>query len=89
MKVIAFAATSSRKSINKQLVSYAANLVENADVEVLDINETQLLSQSPHAPVPSLAKSVSQSGSSLLTNVRAIARVTSPCSANRSVISRS
>ncbi|NQZ89260.1 MAG: NAD(P)H-dependent oxidoreductase [Colwellia sp.] len=42
MKIIAFAATSSRKSINKQLVSHAASLVENAQVEVLDINDYEM-----------------------------------------------
>ena len=42
MKIIAFAATSSRKSINKQLVTHAANLVENAEVEVLDINDYEI-----------------------------------------------
>jgi NAD(P)H-dependent FMN reductase len=42
MKIIAFAASSSRKSINKQLVSHAANLVDNAQVEVLDINDYEM-----------------------------------------------
>lgn len=43
MKVIAFAASSSKKSINKQLVTYAANLLpENIDVEVLDLNDYEL-----------------------------------------------
>jgi len=42
MKIIAFAATSSRKSINKQLVTHAANLVEGAEVEVLDINDYEM-----------------------------------------------
>ena len=42
MKIIAFAATSSRKSINKQLGSHAASLVENAQVEVLDINDYEM-----------------------------------------------
>ncbi len=42
MKIIAFAATSSRKSINKQLVSHAGSLVENAQVEVLDINDYEM-----------------------------------------------
>jgi chromate reductase len=42
MKIIAFAASSSRQSINKQLVSYAASLVENAQVEVLDINDYEM-----------------------------------------------
>jgi NAD(P)H-dependent FMN reductase len=42
MKLLVFAASNSKKSINKQLVSYAANLVENADVEVLDLNDYEL-----------------------------------------------
>jgi len=42
MKLLAFAATSSRKSINKQLVNYAAQQFENADIEILDINDYEL-----------------------------------------------
>jgi NAD(P)H-dependent FMN reductase len=42
MKVIAFAASSSKQSINKQLVTYASGLVENAQVEVLDLNDYEL-----------------------------------------------
>ena len=45
MKIVAFAASSSSKSINKQLVSYAANLAgeqHNANVEVLDINDYEM-----------------------------------------------
>lgn len=42
MKVVAFAASSSKQSINKQLVTYAASLVENAEVEVLDLNDYEL-----------------------------------------------
>jgi len=41
-KVTCFAASSSRNSINKQLVTYAAGLVEDADVEVLDLNNFEL-----------------------------------------------
>ena len=41
-KVTCFAASSSRSSINKQLVTYAAGLVEGADVEVLDLNDFEL-----------------------------------------------
>ena len=41
-KVTCFAASSSRNSINKQLVTYAAGLVEGADVEVLDLNDFEL-----------------------------------------------
>jgi NAD(P)H-dependent FMN reductase len=41
-KVTCFAASSSRNSINKQFVTYAAGLVEGADVEVLDLNDFEL-----------------------------------------------
>jgi len=42
MKLLAFAASSSKKSINKQLVKYAASLLEGAEVEVLDLNDYEL-----------------------------------------------
>lgn len=42
MKVLAFAATNSSKSINKQLVTYAASLVDGADVEILDIHDYEM-----------------------------------------------
>lgn len=42
MKLITFAASNSRNSINKQLATYAASLVDNAQVEVLDINDYEL-----------------------------------------------
>lgn len=42
MKLLAFAASNSRRSINKQLVTYAASLVEGAEVEVLDLNDYEL-----------------------------------------------
>jgi NAD(P)H-dependent FMN reductase len=38
-KIIAIGGSSSRNSINKQLAIYAANLFENAAVEVLDLND--------------------------------------------------
>jgi len=41
-KVIAFAASSSSRSINKQLVSYAAALLVDAEVEILDLNDFEL-----------------------------------------------
>jgi NAD(P)H-dependent FMN reductase len=41
-KVTCFAASSSRNSINKQLVTYAAGLLEDADVEILDLNDYEL-----------------------------------------------
>lgn len=46
MKIIAFGASSSRKSINKQLATYAANLATEAQqdtvVEILDLNDYEL-----------------------------------------------
>ncbi|QIA62822.1 NADPH-dependent FMN reductase [Vibrio astriarenae] len=42
MKVIAFGASTSSTSINKALAAYAANLIEGADVTVLDINDYQV-----------------------------------------------
>lgn len=42
LKYVAFAASSSTKSINKQLVSYAASLLTNAETEILDLNDYEL-----------------------------------------------
>lgn len=42
MKLLAFAASSSRTSINKQLVTYAASLLDNAEIEILDINDYEM-----------------------------------------------
>ncbi|WP_375319996.1 NADPH-dependent FMN reductase [Aliivibrio logei] len=42
MKVLALAASSSSTSINKQLATYAAGLVPNADVDVLDLNDFEM-----------------------------------------------
>jgi len=42
MKVLAFAATSSSKSINKQLASYATSLLDGVETEILDINDYEL-----------------------------------------------
>jgi len=42
MKVLGFAASSSTKSINKMLVTYAVSLLEDAEVEILDLNDYEL-----------------------------------------------
>jgi chromate reductase, NAD(P)H dehydrogenase (quinone) len=42
MKIVAFAASSSSQSINKQLVGFAASLVLDAEVELLDLNDYEL-----------------------------------------------
>jgi len=41
-QVIAFAASNSRRSINKKLVAYASGLLADAQVEVLDLNDFDL-----------------------------------------------
>ena len=42
MKILAFAATSSSKSINNQLVRYAAGQLEEAEVEILNLSDYEL-----------------------------------------------
>ena len=42
MNIIAFAASNRKKSINKQLVKYAASLLDKVKVEVLDLNDYEL-----------------------------------------------
>lgn len=42
MKIIAFAGSNHKASINKQLVEYAADLLNKVDVEVLDLNDYEL-----------------------------------------------
>ncbi|WP_337964959.1 NAD(P)H-dependent oxidoreductase [uncultured Flavobacterium sp.] len=39
MKIVAFGGSNSQHSINKHFATYAASLFENADVEVLDLND--------------------------------------------------
>ncbi|KDN54440.1 NADPH-dependent FMN reductase [Flavobacterium seoulense] len=41
-KIIAFGASSSTNSINKQLAQYAASQFKNTDVEVLDLNDYEM-----------------------------------------------
>jgi NAD(P)H-dependent FMN reductase len=41
-KIIAFGASSSKNSINKQLAIYAAHLFQNATVEILDLNNYEM-----------------------------------------------
>lgn len=42
MKIVAFGASTSRKSINKALAAYVAGMVEGAEVEILDLNDFEL-----------------------------------------------
>ncbi|MEP2978908.1 MAG: NAD(P)H-dependent oxidoreductase [Lentilitoribacter sp.] len=52
MKVLAFAATNSKNSINKQLVTHASEVLKsdfdtNADIEILDLNDYEMPIYSP------------------------------------------
>ena len=38
-KVLAFGASSSKKSINKRFAIYAANCIPNAEINVIDLND--------------------------------------------------
>ena len=40
--ILSFAGTSSKESINKQLVSYASSLLKNANTTILDLNDFEL-----------------------------------------------
>ncbi len=42
MKIIAFGASNSTKSINKALAAYASSLIPGAEVEVMDLNDFEL-----------------------------------------------
>jgi NAD(P)H-dependent FMN reductase len=42
MKILAFAASSSKNSINKKLAAYGASLVTGAKIEILDLNDYEL-----------------------------------------------
>ncbi|MFK8021595.1 MAG: NADPH-dependent FMN reductase [Pseudomonadales bacterium] len=42
MKILAFGASNSKQSINRQLANYAANLVSGAEVELLDLNDYEM-----------------------------------------------
>lgn len=42
MKVLAFGASNSSKSINKQLATYTAGLIPNGEVEVIDLNDFEM-----------------------------------------------
>jgi chromate reductase len=58
-KIIAFGASSSKKSINKQLAAYAAGQFENASVEVLDLNDYEMpiysMDKETESGIPELA----------------------------------
>ena len=42
MKLVVFAASSSSKSINKTLATYAASLLDDVSIDILDLNDYEL-----------------------------------------------
>jgi len=64
MKVLAFAASNSQKSINKKLVRYASSLLDGANVELLDINDYEMplysIDKEEANGIPELAKAFYQ-----------------------------
>lgn len=42
MKIIAFAGSNSKESINKKLVRYTCSLIEDASIELLDLNDYEV-----------------------------------------------
>jgi NAD(P)H-dependent FMN reductase len=59
MKIVAFAGSNSRESINKQLAEYAAKQFTGAEVEVLDLNDYEMpmfsVDREKHDGIPTLA----------------------------------
>ena len=50
-KIVAFGASSSKKSINKQFASYAASLISDADSIIIDLNDFETVSYT-HLTLP-------------------------------------
>ena len=42
MKLLAFAASNSKKSINVQLINYAVSILDDVDAEILDLNDFEM-----------------------------------------------
>lgn len=59
MKILAFAGSNSRDSINKKLVTYVASQFDNAEVEILDLNDYEMpifsVDREKHDGIPPLA----------------------------------
>ncbi|GLP97241.1 NADPH-dependent FMN reductase [Paraferrimonas sedimenticola] len=47
MKLVVFGATNSNQSINRQLAAHAASLVDDAEIELLDLNDYEMPIYSP------------------------------------------
>ena len=64
MKILAFGASSSSTSINKQLATFTANQIEDAEITILDLNDFEMpifSTDKEHATgIPELAKDFKQ-----------------------------
>ncbi|PLC57579.1 NADPH-dependent FMN reductase [Photobacterium carnosum] len=60
MKLLTFAASNSRQSINKHIATYAASLAAGADIDVLDINDFEMplysIDRETETGIPTLAQ---------------------------------
>ncbi|PST95599.1 NADPH-dependent FMN reductase [Photobacterium iliopiscarium] len=60
MKLLTFAASNSRQSINKHIATYAASLAIGADIDVLDINDFEMplysIDRETETGIPALAQ---------------------------------
>lgn len=63
-KILAFGASNSRKSINKQLANYAAHQIVDADVSLLDLNDFEMpiysIDREKETGIPDLARQFKQ-----------------------------
>ena len=63
MKILALAGSNSKNSINKKLVSFAASLFINAEVNLLDLNDFEMpiysIDREKENGIPELAQSFS------------------------------
>lgn len=59
-KILAFGASTSSQSINRKLANYAANQIENAQIEFLDLNDFEMpiysIDREQNSGIPDLAK---------------------------------
>ena len=59
MKIVAFAGSSSKESINKKLVTYVAEQFPNVEKEILDLNDYEMpifsVDREKHDGIPTLA----------------------------------
>jgi len=59
-KIVAFGASNSRNSINKQFAQFAAHQVEAADIELLDLNDYEMpiysIDREKESGIPAIAK---------------------------------